>query len=177
MNFNIYQKKARGTALYPEDHALSYVTLGLFNEIMELYEKCEEGLEPHKEIIGEIGDVCWYISNLTSELSLQLFDVIEDMTFPVKEFMGKNFNQLVIDLMKHSGVIAGIVKKVLRDKDGYVDKQAEDRISSRLRIMIALIDILCTRLETTIYNVFDSNIEKLYDRKERNMLKREGDNR
>lgn len=89
MELNEYQKKARETAMYPRmGNNYIYPTLGLAGEAGEVVEKIKklmrnEGIEtPDKlpvekrdEIVKEMGDVLWYLSQLASELDIP-FDVV-----------------------------------------------------------------------------------------------------
>ncbi len=87
VTFSDYQNKARTTAFYPDlGNNLYYPTLGLCGESGEVAEKIKkimrdnEGAvsDQHKaEILKELGDVLWYLSNLASELDLDLADVAE----------------------------------------------------------------------------------------------------
>ncbi len=85
MNFNEYQIAARRTAMYPNlGKNLYYPTLGLCGESGEVAEKIKKifrddngviSLEKRIEIVKELGDVLWYISNLSSELEVSLEDI------------------------------------------------------------------------------------------------------
>lgn len=85
MNFSDYQKESRKTAMYPDkDHNFVYPTLGISGESGEVAEKVKKILrdkegkvneEDKKEIAKELGDVLWYIAQLSSELGLNLDDV------------------------------------------------------------------------------------------------------
>ena len=85
MNFKTYQEKARETALYPNlGSNIVYPTLGLVGEAGEVAEKVKKVIRDNNEIfddeskIGikkELGDVLWYISNLCTELNINLEDV------------------------------------------------------------------------------------------------------
>lgn len=85
MTFEEYQKQSRETAIYPNlDDNFIYPTLGLVGESGEVAEKIKkilrdkEGVindESRKEIAKELGDVLWYLSQLSSELHLSLDDV------------------------------------------------------------------------------------------------------
>lgn len=85
MNFSDYQKESRKTAMYPDkDHNFVYPTLGISGESGEVAEKVKKILrdkegkvdeEDKKEIAKELGDVLWYIAQLSSELGLDLDDV------------------------------------------------------------------------------------------------------
>ena len=85
MNLNEYQFKSRETALYPNaGENPIYPTLGLTGEAGEVADKVKKVLrdkggffdEGAKEaIMLELGDVLWYVSQLSSELGFELEDV------------------------------------------------------------------------------------------------------
>ena len=85
MELNHYQKESRKTALYPDvgNNAI-YPTLGLVGEAGEVADKVKkilrdkQGLfdeDSKEEIKFELGDVLWYISQLSSELGYDLEEV------------------------------------------------------------------------------------------------------
>jgi len=88
MDFKEYQKKSRKTAIYPQlGKNYIYPTLGLAGESGEVAEKIKKIIrdkkgkidqETSKEIKKELGDVLWYVSQLASELKLNLNDVAEN---------------------------------------------------------------------------------------------------
>lgn len=85
MTFNEYQEKARVTARYPKIGAgFVYPALGLAGETGEVLEKVkkimrdENGVvseEKKREIIKELGDVLWYVSQIAFELGASLEEV------------------------------------------------------------------------------------------------------
>jgi len=87
MDFTTYQKQSRRTALYPDQgHNFIYPVLGLTGEAGEVAEKIKKVLrdkagiiseEDKQEIAKELGDVLWYVSQLTSELGLDLTDIAQ----------------------------------------------------------------------------------------------------
>ena len=87
MNFQDYQKESRKTAIYPNrDNNFVYPTLGLVGESGEVAEKIKKVLrdqggklnEENKiELSKELGDVLWYLSQITSELGLSLNEIAE----------------------------------------------------------------------------------------------------
>ena len=87
MKMNDYQEKARGTAMYPNLGSNPfYPTLGLCGESGEVAEKMKKVMrddggiiskEKKQEIAKELGDVCWYISNLASELGFSLEEIAQ----------------------------------------------------------------------------------------------------
>ena len=85
MNLNDYQRESRKTALYPGvgSNAI-YPTLGLVGEAGEVADKVKKILrdkhglfdyESKEAIKFELGDVLWYISQLSSELGYELEEV------------------------------------------------------------------------------------------------------
>lgn len=82
MTFEEYQKLSRQSAAYPTCGAsFVYPTLGLTSEAGEVADKFkkiirdEDGKiseEKKIEIIKELGDVLWYLSQLSSELDVSL---------------------------------------------------------------------------------------------------------
>lgn len=85
MNFKDYQLQSRKTALYPnQGNNYIYPTLGIAGEAGEVAEKIKKVIRDDKGIISaekkeeikkELGDVLWYISQLSSELGIELEDV------------------------------------------------------------------------------------------------------
>ena len=81
--FTEYQVSARRTALYPEDEGIIYPTLGLVGESGEIAEKVKKVIrdmegnfeESKEEIAKELGDVLWYVANLSFELGYDLGDI------------------------------------------------------------------------------------------------------
>ena len=87
MQFNEYQTMARMTAVYPDiDNNYIYPALGLAGETGEVCEKIKKAIRDDDGIITEerlglikkeLGDVLWYVSNLCSELNLDMGEVAE----------------------------------------------------------------------------------------------------
>lgn len=85
MTFKEYQEEARKTAIYPNlGNNFIYPTLGLAGEAGEVAEKIKKVLrdsngvvseEKKQELTKELGDVLWYIANLSAELGLSMEDV------------------------------------------------------------------------------------------------------
>lgn len=87
MNFKEYQEKARNTAVYPSDSEIIYPILGLAGETGEVCEKLKKQIRDKegdlddpiflKAIGAELGDIIWYISNLASDLRLDLDQIAQ----------------------------------------------------------------------------------------------------
>jgi len=88
MEFNDYQKKSRRTALYPnQGNNFIYPTLGLAGESGEVAEKIKKIIRDKEgkfndddkvDITKELGDVLWYVSQLSTELGITLEDVAKE---------------------------------------------------------------------------------------------------
>ena len=99
MELNEYQEKAMSTCL-PSCNNFAYMSLGLVSEVGELVGKVAKavrkeeimleqndifyndshpaaGAELYKGIIGELGDVLWFVSGICSVLGLSLEDVAD----------------------------------------------------------------------------------------------------
>lgn len=85
MNFKEYQEKTALTAIYPKGVlGFIYCALALGGESGEIQEKVKKIIRDKagmvsptdvEEIKKELGDVLWYISQLSSELGISLDDV------------------------------------------------------------------------------------------------------
>ena len=87
MDFAEYQERARQTAKYPViGHAVIYPTLGLTNEAGEVSGKIKKIFRDRQGVIsqsdleallGELGDVLWYLAQVSTELGLSLDEIAE----------------------------------------------------------------------------------------------------
>lgn len=86
MELNEYQKKASNTAKYPKigDSGFLYPVLGLSGETGEVLEKVKKLFRDKNgnidddfldDIKKELGDVLWYISQISKEFNFDLEDV------------------------------------------------------------------------------------------------------
>ena len=85
MDFKTYQKNARLTAQYPNlGSNYIYPTLGLVGEAGEVAEKVKKVIrdkkgifdeESKKSLKKELGDVLWYLSNISTEFNFSLEDI------------------------------------------------------------------------------------------------------
>lgn len=84
-DFDKYQKLAKKTAVYPGiGKNFIYPTLGLTGEAGEVSDKIKKVIrddkgkisnEKREEIKKELGDVMWYLAQLSTELGIKLSDV------------------------------------------------------------------------------------------------------
>jgi NTP pyrophosphatase (non-canonical NTP hydrolase) len=88
MTFEEYQNKSRQTAFYPNaGKNFIYPTLGLAGESGEVSEKIKKVLrdkaglidqETKNEISKELGDVLWYLAQISTELELSFEEVASE---------------------------------------------------------------------------------------------------
>lgn len=82
VEFNEYQKRAATTAVYDRKKALEYLALGLTEEAGEVAGKFSKVFRGDKSlneqgeaIFKELGDVLWFVANLSLEMGWSLSDV------------------------------------------------------------------------------------------------------
>lgn len=86
-DFDEYQKFCKSTAVYPKiGKSFVYPLIGLQGEVGEVSEKIKKMFRDDKgkltnekkvEIVKELGDVVWYISQLATEFDVKFSDVIK----------------------------------------------------------------------------------------------------
>lgn len=87
MNFNDYQKQARKTAFYPDKgKSIIYPTLAMAGEVGEFANKVKKiwrddngkiTKDKKEELIAELGDILWFISQLATELKVPLEEMAD----------------------------------------------------------------------------------------------------
>jgi NTP pyrophosphatase (non-canonical NTP hydrolase) len=81
-----YQRLSRRTAEYPREAWLTYPALGLAGEAGEVAEHAKKAIrddagqvsdERRGAMAKELGDVLWYVSQIATELGLELEEIAE----------------------------------------------------------------------------------------------------
>jgi len=90
---------------------------------------------------------------------------------------GDNFYYPTLGLCGEAGEIAEKIKKVMRDGDGVLTEVKKTELKKELGDVLWYIAALCTELDLDMNDVAENNIAKLLDRKKRNVIKGDGDNR
>ena len=79
-----YQELANLTAIYPSDVGMMYCALGLCGESGEVADKLKKVIrdnngelsdEVRLQVGKELGDVLWYVANLSTELGFSLEEI------------------------------------------------------------------------------------------------------
>ena len=159
-----YQNQAMTLAVYRGDVRIAYPTLGLIEEVGELLECATDNSEL---LVKEMGDVMWYASAVCSDLGIKLSEAWKEPKV-----------QLIPDveaLYKNAFRCAGRVKKILRGDDGREDKVKEVR--GLVGDIVRRIEVLAGQYGSSLQEVCETNLDKLFDRKDRGVLRGDGDNR
>lgn len=86
MTFEEYQEQTAKTAIYPgqgSNQGFTYTTLGIANEAGEFVGKVKKlmrdgpGAASLEDLMAELGDLMWYVSQSCNELGIALVDVAE----------------------------------------------------------------------------------------------------
>lgn len=86
MKASDYQLWTDRTALYPKDAGVVYTTIGLANEAGEVLGVVKKMMrddnnvlteEKRAKLIAEVGDVCWYLARVCTELGVSMEDVFD----------------------------------------------------------------------------------------------------
>ena len=188
MDFEEYIKLTRETAIYPDSYERDYVIHGLVDEAGELRETVGSapsrddistvkrskfgGLHVQK-VCAELGDVMWYTGRAMDHFGFDtsIFHSIDRDRFrPMNEETSKQKAQ---NILLAAARMNGHQKKSVRDDD--------DRRSNFKRNLHTIIEEAQKLAHHSglfdIRVVMERNIEKLFDRKARDVLKGDGDNR
>ena len=158
-----YQLEARKTAIYPDNVRVIYPTLGLAGEAGEL--AAALGDRTDGDLLGELGDVCWYGANLATDLGVKLSELPSAPALPASR---------IVELV---GQVAEQVKKSVRDHAGEVPDKRRRLILDALAGLYASLEHLAQSEGLDLEQVFASNVAKLRSRQQRGMLHGDGDHR
>jgi len=190
MEFSTYIEKTRETAVYPDDYERDYVVHGLVDEAGELVRTVKDvggevccitdnsGSTVHVEqICKEMGDLMWYLARAVDHFDFEpadFFKVLENERKVKQDHMSFDTGkEKVEEALLLAAQINGHQKKSVRD-----DADKTDHIEMALRNIL-----LNLRQAAHHFGLFDirvvmeRNIEKLFDRKARDVLHGDGDNR
>ena len=91
--------------------------------------------------------------------------------------VGNNIIYPSLGLCGEAGEVAEKIKKVLRDKKGDVDDETRLAIQGEIGDVLWYASQLASELGLSLEDIAHHNLEKLFSRKSRGVLKGDGDNR
>jgi len=181
MNITEYQKLARSTAVYPNiDNNLMYPTLGLMGEFGEVAEKLKKAIRDDNyvitdakkaDIIKEVGDVYWYIGAVASEAKIEL----QELNFGDQSFYIDHCD-IYESLFFLHGTIGSVINYCRKIMVGNTTSYIGNLIHS-LEFLVEELSRFLKKMDIDMNVVLETNIAKLLDRKNRNVLSGSGDNR
>lgn len=80
-----------------------------------------------------------------------------------------------LGLVNEAGEVAGKVKKIFRDKGGKIGEEERQALKGELGDVLWYLAQICTELDLTLEEVAAYNLEKLFDRLERGVIRGDGD--
>jgi NTP pyrophosphatase (non-canonical NTP hydrolase) len=185
LNWNEYQQQALSTAIYPLKRELEYTAFGLVSELGELNEVYVESKSlgwgfsqaALNSFLKEAGDCYWYLAAVADALNVSLQHIWEEYA-PLTNYRPlKSRGMLLLVLGGRGAQIAGIVKKAIRDNDGFLSDAGAEAIKCHLGYLMLHLNELVDLLGGTPEGVTANNLNKLADRKKRGVLQGSGDNR
>lgn len=90
---------------------------------------------------------------------------------------GCGLSYCALGLNGEAGEVAEKIKKMLRDDDGKLSEEKRGEVKKELGDVMWYLSQMCRLCDTTMEEVAQMNIDKLYSRMERGKLKGSGDNR
>ncbi len=100
MDFQQYQTESRKVVQYPDaGHNFIYPTLGLAGEAGEVADKIKKVIRNdgglvsesvRQDLAKELGDVLWYVSQVATELNLQLDDIARGNLEKLQDRLARN---------------------------------------------------------------------------------------
>ena len=175
--FEDYINFTKTTAVYPKEKELEYLVFGVFDEVNELLSKVAVWYTA-EDRLDELGDVCWYMARLFDCLGVE--PTIEEslpirQTYVISEREFETTQKKVVALFRCMAKFCGFLKKFIRDGNDAKMGMATDE----LVVLYALVHDIPSHIKNgeSLQTVLQRNVEKLSDRKDRGVIKGDGDNR
>lgn len=166
-----YVEKARTTVIYPnKGRNLAYTVLGLIEEAGELREKVRSSDHPGAAL--EAGDLAWYLNATCDELGLPMANL-----FTAQKPDGTSAYSASGRILEQAAKVGGVVKKAIRDDAGIPNLSKVVKITEGLMVIAVDLQEVVAALDLTMSEVWELNINKLFSRKERNVISGSGDHR
>ena len=185
LTLNDYQCYAMSDMFHPiASLDFRWTALGLCGETGEVVEKFKKILrdcngeirdEHRASIKKELGDCLWYLTSVVHAYKLSLQDVYK----PNLSIHFEDKYDLIFCLFDMANTIALAVRKDYRviATVGVHDLHVSRSWKNRLAEYLYLLEQISLWMQTTLIEVATTNLDKLFDRHQRNVLGGSGDNR
>lgn len=172
-NWKEYADLAAQTAIYPKEYGVVYTTLGLTDETVEFVQSLGTQNEAK-----ELGDCFWYFANLIRELGLDITD-IDDTAYELEDQAKfRNTQEATHQMLETCGKISGLIKKHLRDeKIGQISDDKLTQLDFEFSWYLNAVYYVMSFRNLDWREVAQTNVDKLFSRKERGKLNGSGDSR
>lgn len=100
--------------------------------------------------------------------------IIKTAKYPKR---GKNITYPVLGLNGEAGEVAEKIKKVIRDKKGIIDDETREALKKELGDVLWYLTMCCHEFKLDLNDVVEANLKKIKDRRNRNVLHGNGDDR
>jgi len=180
-----YQKATSLTAIYPKDndYDLIYLANGIMSEVGEIMGKnkkiirddnCQYSPEKIEAISKEIGDVLWYMSEIASAFGID-FNFVAGNNFQQLETTKLTLQHTMISLGYNTGYLLRHMDDIITH--GYVRTAYAEYIRNTLMNIYVDLMSLAINFDLFMVDIAEENVAKLQDRKERDAIKGDGDER
>lgn len=183
MKLTEYQHEALKTAIYPVDRELDYTVLGLLSEVGELGEAYAAGKQGWgysqaalEQLFSEAGDCYWYLAAVADAINAPLGTIVTVREALEVQYLSSR-GLTVLEIVRAASAIAGIVKKAIRDNDGYLSDKGRETIKDEIAIAWLHLDNLATLFGGNGVAIRAKNLNKLADRAARGVLAGSGNTR
>ena len=184
--FNTYQQRTTLTANHPEKYAENYLYSGLTEECAEVLGKYakryrgdfDNNPQLFKDYLKkELGDVMWFVAQVAllnrTKLSVVTgVNTIEryapDISFYLRREADLAHEMVKIATLIYDGELMYCVADV---------ESLRKSLIFQLEEIVARVYILAKENDFTMTEILNHNLDKLHDRKERNVIKGSGDKR
>src|SRR4030095_13732107 len=183
-NLTDYQHEALKTAIYPLEREVDYTVFGLLSEVAELGEAYSEGKVSDwgfpslviDKLFSEAGDFYWYTAAVADALNTSLESIVVSVNDDLLNFT-RSRGLTILEIVRAAGDIAGVVKKAIRDNDGYLSEAGREKIKTQLGILFLQLEHLATLFGGNGVAIRAKNLNKLADRQARGVLQGSGNTR
>ena len=91
--------------------------------------------------------------------------------------LDNNFVYPTLGLSGEAGEVSEKIKKVIRDEGGVISEEKRAEVKKELGDVLWYVAQIATELKLSMSEIAELNIEKLYSRLDRGVIKGSGDNR